>query len=194
MVVVPRLLLIHWNADEAESRLARLERAGFEATAFTDPRAGLELRKVRTSPPDAFVIDLSRLPSHGREVATYLRQAAATRHVPIVFVEGEAEKLERIRALLPDAAYTSWRGVKGALTRALRTPRAAPVVPKPMAGYSGTPLPRKLAIRDDSEVALVGAPDGFEALLEPRHPVERDDHDRDVSHRARACGGRSPSR
>ncbi|GAA1242480.1 hypothetical protein GCM10009665_36580 [Kitasatospora nipponensis] len=30
------------------------------------------------------------------------------------------------------------------------------------AGYSGTPLPRKLGIREGSVVRLVGAPDGFE--------------------------------
>lgn len=33
------------------------------------------------------------------------------------------------------------------------------------AGYSGTPLVKKLGIKDDMTVALVGAPDGFEALL-----------------------------
>lgn len=36
-----------------------------------------------------------------------------------------------------------------------------------MAGYSGTPLPRKLGIKEGSDVVLVGAPDGFEASLEP---------------------------
>ena len=30
------------------------------------------------------------------------------------------------------------------------------------AGYSGTPLPRKLGIEDGSRVAIVAAPDGFE--------------------------------
>ena len=35
------------------------------------------------------------------------------------------------------------------------------------AGYSGTPLPRKLGIRDQSRVAILGGPDGFEALLAP---------------------------
>ena len=29
------------------------------------------------------------------------------------------------------------------------------------AGYSGTPLPRKLGIRQGDELALIGAPDGF---------------------------------
>jgi hypothetical protein len=35
------------------------------------------------------------------------------------------------------------------------------------AGYSGTPLPRKLGIRPGAAVALLGAPAGFAAALEP---------------------------
>jgi hypothetical protein len=38
------------------------------------------------------------------------------------------------------------------------------------AGYSGTPLPRKLGIRDGDRVLLVGAPIGLEAILEPLPP------------------------
>ena len=34
-----------------------------------------------------------------------------------------------------------------------------------MAGYSGTPLPRKLGIRDGDVVALVRAPEGFRGTL-----------------------------
>jgi hypothetical protein len=34
-------------------------------------------------------------------------------------------------------------------------------------GYSGTPLPRKLGIKEGATVALVSAPDRFEHLLEP---------------------------
>ncbi len=34
-------------------------------------------------------------------------------------------------------------------------------------GYSGTPLAKKLGLRDGDRVALVGAPAGFEVLLEP---------------------------
>ena len=36
-----------------------------------------------------------------------------------------------------------------------------------MAGYSGTPLARKLGIKPGARVALVRAPDGFETTLEP---------------------------
>jgi hypothetical protein len=35
------------------------------------------------------------------------------------------------------------------------------------AGYSGTPLPKKLGIKADAKVLLVEAPEGFEATLEP---------------------------
>jgi len=41
------------------------------------------------------------------------------------------------------------------------------------AGYSGTPLAKKLGLREGDRVALVGAPDGFEALLEPVPPGVR---------------------
>jgi hypothetical protein len=35
------------------------------------------------------------------------------------------------------------------------------------AGYSGTPLPKKLGIKPGATVALVGAPEGFERTLGP---------------------------
>ena len=34
-----------------------------------------------------------------------------------------------------------------------------------MAGYSGTPLPKKLCIREGARVALVNGPEGFESVL-----------------------------
>ena len=36
-----------------------------------------------------------------------------------------------------------------------------------MVGYSGTPLARKLGIKEGSRVALLGAPDGFDGELAP---------------------------
>src|ERR1044072_4451741 len=37
-----------------------------------------------------------------------------------------------------------------------------------MAGYSGTPLPKKLCIKEGARVALVNAPEGFESVLGER--------------------------
>jgi hypothetical protein len=36
-----------------------------------------------------------------------------------------------------------------------------------VAGYSGTPLPKKLGVKDGARIGLVGAPDGFERALGP---------------------------
>ncbi|HMG63373.1 MAG TPA: hypothetical protein VK599_10540 [Streptosporangiaceae bacterium] len=43
---------------------------------------------------------------------------------------------------------------------------SSPAGPPP-AGYSGTPLPRKLGIGEDDTVAVIGAPDGFAETLGP---------------------------
>ena len=48
---------------------------------------------------------------------------------------------------------------------ALRTYKTTRRVPLVFAGYSGTPLPKKLGIKKHSKVALVGAPDEFEKTL-----------------------------
>ncbi len=46
------------------------------------------------------------------------------------------------------------------------SPRPArPTAPGVFAGYSGTPLPKKLGIKPGTTVALVGAPKGFAATL-----------------------------
>ena len=53
------------------------------------------------------------------------------------------------------------------------------------AGYSATPLPRKLGIRDGSRLLLVGAPDGFASVLGELPPgvqqVDPDASDIDVA-------------
>ena len=89
---MPRLHLIHWNRNEAAERIERLRAGGYEVSLA--PLDGPSvLRELRAQPPDGVVIDLTRLPSHGREVGVALRRFKDTRHVPIVFVEGEAEKV-----------------------------------------------------------------------------------------------------
>lgn len=40
-------------------------------------------------------------------------------------------------------------------------------------GYSGTPLPRKLGIKEGHRVAAIGAPEHFASLLHPLHPSVR---------------------
>lgn len=165
MTAPSRLRLILWNGAEARERAAALASQGW-AVDSSLPDGPALLRELRGAPPDAIVIDLGRLPSHGRDVALSLRNTVATRTIPLVFVSGDPVKTEAVRALLPDAVFTTWKGIRGALRRATRNPPARPVVPSSVfAGYSGTPLPRKLGIKPGMTVALFGAPDGFPDTL-----------------------------
>ena len=159
-----RVILIHWNTAEAKERVARLRAAG-HAADFLVPQGAASLRPFRENPPRAFVIDLSRLPSQGCAVAALLRQQKSTRAVPILFVGGEPEKVARVRAVLPDAAYARWPGIGQALRRALKNPPSKPSVPGTMASYAGVPLVKKLGIRAGTVVHMVGAPGGFEQKL-----------------------------
>lgn len=162
-----RIRLVHWKAEEVPERAARLEAEGFEVDGEV-PGTSIGIKQLREDPPAAFVIDLGRLPSHGREVAHSLRQSKALRPIPIVFVAGAAAKVEAIRAELPDAVYTSWEDVGGALRAAIAAPPSDPVVPASASGpHSGRSLVQKLGIKPDSTVVLIDAPDGAEALLAP---------------------------
>lgn len=160
-----RVMLVHWNADEAQERAARLRRAGYEVDCHTQEGSGEPIRSVRESPPDAIVVDLGRLPSHGRAVGVWLRQNKSTRQVPLVFIEGDPDKTRAARKLLPDAVYTNWRRIRGALRRAIEHPTTAPVVPDTMADYSGVPLIKKLGIKPGCALALLGAPPRFDRTL-----------------------------
>ena len=126
------------------------------------------LKKVWAAPPDAYVFDITRVPSHMRELAIALRSRVATRRVPIVFAGGDSAKVARLRETLPDAAYTAWEDVGGVLAEAIAHPPEAPVVPESLfAGYSGTPLPKKLGVKPGMTVALLGAPETFAETLGP---------------------------
>ena len=162
-----RVRLVHANESEAAQRARLLRDAGY--TVDRAPLTQTALQAVRRRPPAAVVIDLSRAPSQGRDVALWLRKQAATRRVPLVAVGGGGDGATRLRKLLPDVEHVkTWRGVAGALARAIANPPAAPIVPgSVMAGYSGTPLPRKLGIKPGSTVRLVRAPKGFERTLGP---------------------------
>jgi hypothetical protein len=166
-VTVPRrrIRLIVWNAAEARDRVDALARAGYQVDQkrFAGPAS---LRAMRNRPPDAVVIDLNRSPSMGRDVGLAVRSFRATRRVPLVFVEGAEDKVDRVRRMLPDAVFTTWGRIRSSLKRAIAHPPEDPVKPESLlAGYSGTPLGKKLGIKPNMVVGLADAPKGFEATL-----------------------------
>jgi len=165
-----RIRLVHWKEDEAPERAARLEAAGYAVDGEV-PGTSIGVAVLRKDPPDAFVVDLGRLPSHGREVAFSLRQSKALRGIPIVFVGGAEEKAKAIRRQLPDAVYTTWDEIGPDLADAIASPLADPVVPQSDSGpHSGKPLAAKLGVKDGTTIALIDAPEGAEETLAPLPP------------------------
>jgi CheY-like chemotaxis protein len=159
--------LVHWNAAEAEQRAARLTKAGYEVL-FAVPNGRDILRELTVAPPAAIVIDLSRLPSQGRDLALLVRSQQATRRIPLVFAGGAAEKVARVQATVPDARYVPWSRIRSALKYAIAHPPADPVRPASVfAGYLGQPLAKKLRIKPHMTVALYAAPEDFAETLGP---------------------------
>ena len=157
--------LIHWKESEAQKRIAALGEKGFQII-YEIPKDQSFLKRMRETPPEVVIIDLDRLPSQGRDLGVAIRKSLATRHVLIVFVGGAPNKIMPIRELLPDALYSSWDKITGAIEDALHNPPKDPVVPgSVMAGYSGTPLPKKLGIKPGGAVQLIDPPPDFEETL-----------------------------
>lgn len=161
---MPRIRLIYWNAAEAQACIDHL-RALKHEVIFEEFSPDV-LRRLKENPPDAFVTNLGRLPSHGRDVALAIRMYKSSRHTPILFVGKKPEKVEQVKEKVPDALFTSWEQIGAALEHAIAHPPINPHVLRSLFdGYSDAPLPKKLGIKPNSAVALIGAPDNFEGTL-----------------------------
>jgi hypothetical protein len=155
-----RIRYIHWKPESALESVKALKDANFEVEFETFSNQVINFD--RENPPDAIVIDLNRIPSQGRDLALAYRTYKDTRHCPIVFVGGDSKKVIEIQKILPDATFTSDAEINNAIMDAIANPVEDPIVPASrMEGYAGAPLPKKLGIKADTIVALVGAPAGF---------------------------------
>jgi len=135
----------------------RLRSNGFDAQVF--PRRGVSglVTSIRSSAPDAIVIDLTRMPSYGRAVGGLIREQKSIRHIPLVFLEGDPEKTKLVRKVLPDAFFAPFLKLGAMIEKAIREAPKDPVAPR----HTAVPLAGKLRVQDGSVVALRSAPDGF---------------------------------
>ena len=162
-----KVRVIGASPTAAGTWIARLGDAGYaiDREPVTGPD---DLKRIARQPPGAVVIDLDRAPARGRDIALALRQRVATRRIPIVFVATDRSVFGRLKALPIETMHAAPEDIVTAVASALAMPPsgAAPTPPA-IAGYSGTPLPRKLGIKPGMRVVLVKPPDGFAAILEP---------------------------
>jgi hypothetical protein len=156
-----RVFYVHWNEAEARARVNDTRVAGFalEWATLNHPEGKPTWKSLRTNPPAVFLIDLARLPAHGRAVAVVLRENNKTRFVPIVFVGGDRAKVAKIRTEVPDAIYCEWGDIENALSKAITTP--PPLLPRGAERVKHKPLAAKLGLTEDMRVWLDGAPEAF---------------------------------
>jgi CheY-like chemotaxis protein len=159
-----RVVLISWSPDsgQAVDRLRPLA----EEVDVVAPKGPPDLKVLADDPPDAVVIDLDRRPSDGLVIGIQLRRQPRTRHTPQVFVGGKPDKVERVRAILPDVRYADWDGIATQLRTAIERPPENPVIPDTMAPYAGVPLEQKLGLTGSATVRLLDAPPDFADKIE----------------------------
>ncbi len=160
-----RVRIIHWKPAEAGPLVEACRACGYEVEYDDVPFPALA-KTIRHNQPDALVIDLTRLPSHGREAAMAIRRTKYSRHIPIIFVDGEAEKVEKVRQQLPDATFTTRKQlcsrIKAACANPVREPIAPPSV---LERYGARTKAQKLGVKPGSTVAVIDPPRDYEAVL-----------------------------
>ncbi|WP_455393074.1 hypothetical protein [[Eubacterium] cellulosolvens] len=114
-----KLFLIHWHREEAEALAENLKSLGCEIDLETEDGARAST-KIKTEQPNAVIIYLTRLPSHGRETAHTLKSIKATREIPIIFVDGSVEVIEKTRKKIPGTIFTTSADLNDILLKTVR--------------------------------------------------------------------------
>ena len=160
---MPTIKLISWHPD-IHQKVAALQRRGLLIEAEAPAAISGIVGAMATSAPAAIVLDLDKRPSSARNVAMVLAESQSARRIPILFAGGLPEKVEDIRSWMPNAHFTTWARAPEALRKLLEKPPSETRTTPSHRIYT-TPLPKKLGIAANMQVALIAAPDGFEETL-----------------------------
>lgn len=115
-----RIFLFHWNKPEAEGYAQELEKQGW-AVDYEWEDGARGGNKVKINPPDAVIFYLTRLASHSRVTAEYLAETKATRSIPLVFVGGDDDALEKTKKKIPSGKFISEAELSATLSKFAKT-------------------------------------------------------------------------
>ncbi len=85
-----KIFYLQYNESEVKTRKKLLEESGHDVTAHWSTE---EAPKFGDEMPNAVVISLENLPSHGRAVAEWFWGAKKRQSIPLIFVGGLLEKV-----------------------------------------------------------------------------------------------------
>jgi len=96
------IFFIHFNEKEIKEKIAPLKKAGYKIDFHFDTETVADFRQ---NLPEALVVCLDRLPSHGRRYAEWLWEAKKRQNIPIIFCGGKEDKVAATKIKLPQAIY-----------------------------------------------------------------------------------------
>jgi hypothetical protein len=112
-----KVFLLHWHESELEERAKPLRTAGHVVRGQWSSEV---FGKWGDWVPDACVISLDRLPSHGRQAVEWIWEAKKRRTIPVLFAGGAPDKAAQARKQFPGAAWCPTDEIAGTLARMLR--------------------------------------------------------------------------
>ena len=92
-----KILYVEDNDDNVYMLRGRLKRAGFEVAVATDGEQGVAM--AASEAPDLILMDLSLPVLDGWEATRRLKEAPATRAIPIIALSAHAMEGDRAKAL-----------------------------------------------------------------------------------------------
>ena len=99
-----KIFFIHFNEVELKEKIQPLKQVGYKVESHFSTET---TANFKDNLPDALVICLDRLPSHGSRYAEWLWEAKVRQHIPIIFCGGKPEKIIAIKEKLPKAIFCS---------------------------------------------------------------------------------------
>lgn len=113
-----KIFLVQWDKIATQERARVLRAAGWEVAIESEDGARAH-KNIRENPPHV-VVYLSRLSSHGRVTPEALRGAKSTRDLPIIFVDGKPEDVEKTKAKIKNATFSTGDELESSLAKLMK--------------------------------------------------------------------------
>lgn len=130
-----RVFFIHWNEIEAKQHAHDLSAEDHDVRCHWSTE--LVARWPEGYLPDAVVISLDRLPSHGRAYAEWVTQAKNRQEIPLVFAGGSPDKIASTKTQFPRARFCPFDDLPRMLAAALNGDPAPPPAKRRTAAGKG---------------------------------------------------------
>jgi predicted metal-dependent hydrolase len=161
MKIKKKILFICRNTEHCQLIKNELQALEMEVYLISTTEVA-DIKKLAERGLNCIMISLQYAPSMGRDIGIYLRKYKLTRHVPMIFLNGNEEAVAGVRKLLPDAFYICQDELKNQLPSIIEVRNETPVIPDTIfEAYKDVPLEKKLGLIKGMRILIVNSPLDF---------------------------------